>query len=1533
MEEILFNQLCSNIPEHRLKTIVQETVKQNKLKFFELFKENAQNEFPGFRNVKSVPLGLLSQKIQKECQDNPIVAQTLLEEWYLLKRSIVFKVKEKLEELSYKWKEPDFKSLTISFEYLREEHSTCINDLCYANYLSQGADDEELFIITLISIILGWFPSKENKMSENKTSPTQTTELSDHDDSIDEMMKRVNFLYDSIQVIKTELNSLFVKFSDSLASGRQILFEETHLSLIRKYNNTRVDFLELAEKIYNLFRGETLLNTVNTMGTIQLDLNHDSPSIVKQKLFDYYEKFIESINNVVKEKLVAINDLILLIEPEDRLMLDEKLQEIQTSYISDRTIVYSQSISNQLSEIEISLRQDIDSYNLDSALNDFETKSSKRAEKYILDFFKDNNSTSVDQLIFFLFLLPEKISLSIELKNYLLKYLIKFLAELNREQLVLYISEDTLHRVILETEEGKKLLVIFAIILYTMNARELATSIIYKEGIYDSVQDFRSIMHIVDLISKGQDLKFYDSKIEDLKKSEELLEGYFSKNSKYQEITSGIEKKYKIVLDSKILPELENIYLQIKGSKDPSVEQILINRISSPGYSAEIYQRYKTDLPKNYSLEKKIEKIIEKILEEIKTYYNNYRYEQEFSKKESIPSNILESDLENFFDSFKILSPLEKTLTDILSGFRKDPDNFQINSSIKYDSYVASLILNSIFFAKFSPEIFISINENKLNINEMYQIIKNNLKARRDLKNEIEKLRSSHCYKALELLSDLIEGNENSLITDLKKKDIEELEQIENFLKENNKILSAEYYYLKAHERFKYCKNLLINERKSVLDDKKKSSEILAQKFNDLQKISAKTRYDLTDEKDRFSEQTYGQILEALSIVDEISHQKKENRINLANELLKEIEHLRQFNNESLDQLNKIIIQYSENEINTGFEDPLYLNMPLIDVVKCLQNDDYLSLGLTKQQWSEISTDRKEYILDLLQKWLYLKDKPSTKEDIRKGKFDLGNIENEFAELLKNLFSICSLYKTNDTKRIGQDPMLDWNYSTDLPFIYTSRLQSPRCSSLDKQIHFYVLTELQTSSKKYIIRIKDFISEKQYDQTAFNVIVLLDSRERFEKINTYSLTKNLPVLDEYALKRIIFSVSENRLPKWQFVSLLTLNRKISTIQPFKTQGSVDNNTGIFVGRSEIIKEITSSKKDFAIYGGRKIGKSSLLSVISENLLKNDYAISLQSFQGIDNPLTVAKSILEDLKNAGLKSTSLIPIDSLDDFSFNLLALHRENEAQKVVIILDEMDELIHKERKVGRHQIIEIFRNISHKTNHQWRFIFAGFKEMYLEIRGKGVYEHWKNPWQNFVDDSNMQLSEIESPRELIDEGLKDILGLEYEKEIIDLITKYSTGHPAFLQKFCECLVKSIDNRISIANRRIYKKDVIDVFEKDKEFINFVKGTLDLNLSILQELITVVAAMEDKEVFTSNWISAQIQTYVEVVDKKKIIDPQELDLQLELLTITGIIKRTINRDEYRFTHPYYIIILKRLDIIDRNLIEDLINKICEQDEF
>jgi len=1532
MEDLFFNDLCSKIPETKLSKLIKATISNDKRKFCEYYGPRVQKEFPGFRNIKSVPLPQLCSKIKNDCSKNLLVAQSLLSAWYILNTKRVNTVKSQLDLLNYSCIDPDFKTTSLQYDYLKLEHSLDTSGLSYSKIFDYNIDEDELFDITLICILLGWYPSTNTAEDKNETSENRTLNSNeDKEISLNELIEKLNVDYDHYLEIKEKFLKYLNISLHSIAEEKSLNSTEEYISMHNNYSLYRESIIKTTISIESLFENIQPSLPDELSIKFKLKTEDESVNVIVDSVNTYVKNIFEYQTKLIDNSQICITDLLSKFDRETRAIFEDRVTIIKNKYLPNLSLEQSHQAIKEFQEIEDYLKEEINSYDLNKALLELKNGSSKRAENFILNYINQNGN-AVDRLIFFVFLLPSHITLSLETSTNLLTDYIEFLSKLKKEELSEYLNMDHIYRIFQESDEGKAFIALSAIVLFLIGKKEIASSLIYTEGVYDSLRSHKGINNISEKVLLSIGFNFYDSKKEELILKKEELESIFQRQDKYHEMVSGIEIKYKLILENKILPELHSTFIKIQKESDTSISQNIIYKISEANYANELYNKHKSDLIKNVAIERKIVRFLDKIITSIVEYFNILKYEKDFPDEKFIPYNGIELDFQKFFGSNLHIKPLEQITINILNDYKNETDSLTAEIKHKTENVIVSEILKSKFLIGYCTELLVLINQRDLKHNEMILCLWDNLKDHSNREIFIQKLLESQSYDNLLLLENEVRDLDFDKVRKSKSDLILELKKIEEYISSNGHTMPIGYDLYKSQGRFKFCKNLLLERREKITEEKKKSSEKLASSFDNLQLRSAQIRLELIAEKSNFSELANNQIHVALSIVDEVSHQKKENQIELAEMLLKEIDHLKQFKNESLDQLNRTIKQYSEESVKLDFNDLFYLNIPLIEIVRHINHDDHLSLGLTSFQWKEISSDRKEYILDLIGNWMLVADKPSTKEDIHKNKLSLDTLEQNFRELLINLFSICSIYKTNDSKRIGQDPLQDWNYSTDLPFMYTSKLQSPRCSSLDRPIHFYILTKTQTSSKKYIIRLRDFISEKQYDQTGFNVIVLLDDKEKFNKLNTYSVTKNLPILDEIALKSIIFSVAEQKLPKWKFVSLLTLNSKISTIQPFKTQGSVDSNSGIFVGRSDIIKQIINGQKDFAIYGGRKIGKSSLLSVVSANLSKNGHIISLQSFQGIDNPLTIAKSIIEDLKNAGLKSNSLLTIENLDDFSNNLFSLYRENDSEKVVIILDEMDELIHKEKKTGRHQIIEIFRNISHKTNHQWRFIFAGFKEMYLEIHGKGVYEHWTNPWQNFVEDSNMQLSEIESPRELIDEGLKDILGLDYDKEVIDLITNYSTGHPAFLQKFCECLVKSIDNRISPENRRIFKKDVLDVFEKDTEFVRFVKSTLDLNLSIIQELITVVAAMDGKETFTEEWVSSKIREWIDLFEFDIKLDESKLEVELELLTITGIVKETSRRNEFRFTHPHYIVIIKRLDKIDKNLVENLLVKLRDINE-
>ena len=312
-------------------------------------------------------------------------------------------------------------------------------------------------------------------------------------------------------------------------------------------------------------------------------------------------------------------------------------------------------------------------------------------------------------------------------------------------------------------------------------------------------------------------------------------------------------------------------------------------------------------------------------------------------------------------------------------------------------------------------------------------------------------------------------------------------------------------------------------------------------------------------------------------------------------------------------------------------------------------------------------------------------------------------------------------------------------------------------------------------------------------------------------------------------------------------------------------------------------------------------------------------------------MSAAKSILLELKQLFGK-VELTNFSDLNDFKMQMKLLYNSNINQRVAIFLDEVDELIVREEDSKEHKLIEIFRDIAHETNHCWIFIFAGFKKMYLEIKGKGTtYEGLRNPWANFVDSSHNNLIGIDYPESLVNHGLKDILGLEYDSDISKLIVNYSSGHPAFLQYFCQCLVEQIKEKIDHNNRRIYIEDVKAVFEKKDDFISFVQRTLEMNLSDFQRLLIFIAAEGNFKEFDYNSIEKRLKDWLEITEQKESIDQNTVKLELELLVITGVIKKTSSFN-YKFTHEYYLNILKRIEQIDKNVIEDLVIKVFSEKE-
>jgi hypothetical protein len=352
---------------------------------------------------------------------------------------------------------------------------------------------------------------------------------------------------------------------------------------------------------------------------------------------------------------------------------------------------------------------------------------------------------------------------------------------------------------------------------------------------------------------------------------------------------------------------------------------------------------------------------------------------------------------------------------------------------------------------------------------------------------------------------------------------------------------------------------------------------------------------------------------------------------------------------------------------------------------------------------------------------------------------------------------------------------------------------------------------------------------------------------------------------------------------------------------FKINQVVEQRSSIFTGREKLIEQVVSSASNYAIYGGRRIGKSSVMTAIKNGLERRDIKVCDFDFQGEEDcsDSTVANKLARKI---GLEE-NIIDVSS---FKSALESLFERNPDLRLVILLDEIDKYIEINRK--RHTLIESFRAISDDFPGRFRVVIAGFMRLYDCLHGQGPYTPISDPWGRMLNDQGPlgNLSSVNA-EDIVKEGFLEILGWQFEnRSIPQRIVELTGGHPAFVQQFCDRVQKS-------ANRddRIVKLSDIDaVFQDrhpDQSFISYVRSTLEMNLDPLGRYLIVWLASESEE--------RQGFTYQEMEDYASLshvsIPKPRLIRSLERLKVTSVI-REIAPQVYEFSVPDYPHILSQL---------------------
>ncbi len=373
-------------------------------------------------------------------------------------------------------------------------------------------------------------------------------------------------------------------------------------------------------------------------------------------------------------------------------------------------------------------------------------------------------------------------------------------------------------------------------------------------------------------------------------------------------------------------------------------------------------------------------------------------------------------------------------------------------------------------------------------------------------------------------------------------------------------------------------------------------------------------------------------------------------------------------------------------------------------------------------------------------------------------------------------------------------------------------------------------------------------------------------RTRFRRLVS-GAADDFVVMDLADLYRIFVSKD----PESKFVSLLLEQVDLTVVSPYVTSGPVPEN--MFFGRDYELKTITRTIKarDFAIVGGRKMGKTSILTKLHR--LFTDTAEYY--------PLYLDCQAIHDY--AGFRDAIEIiwklPLTEASPECFMRLVgrMKQEREGQLIVILLDEVDALL-KYDAPNQERLFKVFRALSQEG--QCRFIFCGERALHSSLQDPG------SAFFNFCDIIRLSFLNARDTGRVILEPLQEMgIGLEDANKLVQGIISLSACHPNLVQYICQELILLINRR---GDRFITLEDLASIGDSN-QYKDYLIAVMWGNATPLERLATLL--LLDRPGMT-------LEQMVEALQAHGLqLPPARIERSLDALILGSVLSREDH--EYR----------------------------------
>ncbi len=330
----------------------------------------------------------------------------------------------------------------------------------------------------------------------------------------------------------------------------------------------------------------------------------------------------------------------------------------------------------------------------------------------------------------------------------------------------------------------------------------------------------------------------------------------------------------------------------------------------------------------------------------------------------------------------------------------------------------------------------------------------------------------------------------------------------------------------------------------------------------------------------------------------------------------------------------------------------------------------------------------------------------------------------------------------------------------------------------------------------------------------------------------------------------LFSIMVAKRRDRQLIRLILQQVDLTVVSPYVTYGPVPEN--MFFGRDQEIKTITRTIADgsFAIVGGRKIGKTSLLSQINRLLSATPpyrpFYLDCQAVQDY-------RSLFAAMRNRWqISAPAEADAGEADAAWFEAMlrelaasqgavapggtAPAAEDAAPRVVFLLDEVDALLAYDL-AHQEQLMHLFRTLSQEN--RCRFVFCGELVLHQRLRDP------RSPLFNFCQVVRLSFLTPESARQVIVEPMQELGVLPTDPEpLVAQIIELSCAHPNIVQYICQQLLVQVNGREA---REITIAD-LDAVSASRFFVDYYLAVMWGDATPLEKIITLL--MVDRPLLT-----------------------------------------------------------------------------------